>query len=338
MWTNSLPPELLNTVHCMDCLEFMKTLPDKSISLVCVDPPYFEVMKKCHKWIKYERDKQRGYFEDYLKWREEITVELFRVTKDNWSVYCFWDDKIIAYIQVVMDKYFELENNIVRHKPNNMTIKWWTEFNSYATVTERLLFYSKEKLKSWLQSVYENPECFRSIKEYMRGEKQKIKSKNKWNSAKFDEYINDVSWTSSVVSRHYFPDSQWVFPTEDIYRKLQTTWFFTREYEELRREYEELRRCFTPEENYTDVWTFNILSWWESVEHPTQKPLQIIKRIINTSSRKWDIILDCFAWSWTTWVACKELWRNYILVEKEPKYVDIIHKRLQNTTVSLFHS
>lgn len=41
MWKNSLPPELLNTVHCMDCLEFMKGLPDGCIDLVLTDPPYW---------------------------------------------------------------------------------------------------------------------------------------------------------------------------------------------------------------------------------------------------------------------------------------------------------
>jgi len=76
----------------------------------------------------------------------------------------------------------------------------------------------------------------------------------------------------------------------------------------------------------------------ENREHPTQKPVWLFRQILENYSEQWMTILDCFAWSWTTWVACKELWRNYILVEKEPKYVDIIHKRLQNTTVSLFHT
>jgi len=46
--------------------------------------------------------------------------------------------------------------------------------------------------------------------------------------------------------------------------------------------------------------------------------------------------LDPFLWSWTTAVACKELGRNFIWIEKEQKYVDIANKRLANTTISLF--
>lgn len=75
---------------------------------------------------------------------------------------------------------------------------------------------------------------------------------------------------------------------------------------------------------------------WDDRQHPTQKPVRLMKTIIDDYCKEWRI-LDCFAWSWTTWVACKELWRDCILIEKEKKYVDIIHKRLENTTISLFH-
>ncbi len=89
---------------------------------------------------------------------------------------------------------------------------------------------------------------------------------------------------------------------------------------------------------YSKYFTWYKNSIWNSeFEHPTVKPQFMINRQLEISSNKWDIILDCFAWSWTTGGACKELWRNYILVEKEPKYIEIINKRLDNTTISLFH-
>jgi DNA modification methylase len=39
-------------------------------------------------------------------------------------------------------------------------------------------------------------------------------------------------------------------------------------------------------------------------------------------------VLDNCAWSWTTWVACKNTNRNYILIEKDEWYCEIIEKRL----------
>ena len=44
-----------------------------------------------------------------------------------------------------------------------------------------------------------------------------------------------------------------------------------------------------------------------------------------------DLVLDNCAGSGTTGVACKNLNRNYILIEKEPEYVEIINKRLNET-------
>ena len=70
--------------------------------------------------------------------------------------------------------------------------------------------------------------------------------------------------------------------------------------------------------------------------HPTQKPVIMMKYLLEKSSKEWDIIIDPFLWSWTTAIACKELWRNFIGIEKEKKYVDIANKRLATTTVSLF--
>lgn len=84
-----------------------------------------------------------------------------------------------------------------------------------------------------------------------------------------------------------------------------------------------------------------IQQWFVSEEkdrfHPTQKPVILFKKILEDYSEHWELILDCFLWSWTTAVACKELWRNFIGIEKEQKYVDIANKRLATTTVSLFN-
>lgn len=60
--------------------------------------------------------------------------------------------------------------------------------------------------------------------------------------------------------------------------------------------------------------------------HPTQKPIDLIEKIINCNVG--DIILDPFAGSGTTGVACKNTGRNYILIEQEPEYVEICKKRL----------
>ena len=65
--------------------------------------------------------------------------------------------------------------------------------------------------------------------------------------------------------------------------------------------------------------------------HPTQKPLVVIEKLINDSTRKGGLILDCFMGSGTTAVAAKRLNRNFIGFEIQDKYVEIAEQRLKQT-------
>jgi len=64
--------------------------------------------------------------------------------------------------------------------------------------------------------------------------------------------------------------------------------------------------------------------------HPTVKPLSLIKYLCNlTKTPTGGIVLDPFAGSGTTGLACRETGRPFILIEREKEYVDIIKKRLE---------
>ena len=62
--------------------------------------------------------------------------------------------------------------------------------------------------------------------------------------------------------------------------------------------------------------------------HPTQKPVALFEYLIKTYTNEGDLVLDNCAGSGTTGVACKNTGRNFILIEKEQEYIDIINKRL----------
>ena len=66
-----------------------------------------------------------------------------------------------------------------------------------------------------------------------------------------------------------------------------------------------------------------------SIDHPTVKPLETIQDIIRNITDEWDTVLDCYLWSWTTAVACKNLNRNFIGIEINPEYVEIAKNRLK---------
>ena len=79
------------------------------------------------------------------------------------------------------------------------------------------------------------------------------------------------------------------------------------------------KRTFRVAPNYKDT----------SINHPTVKPLNVIEDIILNLTDEWDTVLDCYLWSGTTAVACKELKRNCIWIEINPEYVEIAKQRLQ---------
>jgi site-specific DNA-methyltransferase (adenine-specific) len=74
----------------------------------------------------------------------------------------------------------------------------------------------------------------------------------------------------------------------------------------------------------------------KNISHPTEKPITLFQYLLTTYSKENDIILDPFLGSGTTAVACKQLNRNFIGIEKEQKYCDIANERLSKMTQSLF--
>lgn len=63
--------------------------------------------------------------------------------------------------------------------------------------------------------------------------------------------------------------------------------------------------------------------------HPTQKPLRLFSRCIANYSKEGDLILDCFSGSGTTAVACHNLKRRFICIEKDPDYYRASVERLE---------
>lgn len=64
--------------------------------------------------------------------------------------------------------------------------------------------------------------------------------------------------------------------------------------------------------------------------HPTQKPVPLFEYLIKTYTNEGDTVLDNCAGSGTTALACINTNRNYILIEKEEKYFNVINERVKN--------
>jgi len=79
---------------------------------------------------------------------------------------------------------------------------------------------------------------------------------------------------------------------------------------------------------------FPICHGKERLQHPTQKPLSLISQLIEKHSNSGDLVLDNFAGTGTVGEACVKLGRDYILIEKEETYFNMIDIRLNKSIIS----
>ncbi|MEK7142175.1 MAG: site-specific DNA-methyltransferase, partial [Patescibacteria group bacterium] len=85
-----------------------------------------------------------------------------------------------------------------------------------------------------------------------------------------------------------------------------------------------------------DVWQLPLVQGKERIRgkdnraiHPTQKPEEMLRRIILASSNTGDTVLDPFLGSGTTTFVAKKLSRNWIGIEKNKKYFKVAENRMQ---------
>jgi site-specific DNA-methyltransferase (adenine-specific) len=83
---------------------------------------------------------------------------------------------------------------------------------------------------------------------------------------------------------------------------------------------------FRNQKIHHSVWNFDIDK--NKQGHITPKPLDVLKTIILHCTDPGDVVLDCFGGSGSTAMAARETGRNFILIEKETKYVELINNRL----------
>lgn len=141
--------------------------------------------------------------------------------------------------------------------------------------------------------------------------------------------LNEISWfkpnASPNLSRRYFTHSHetliWAKLNKDAKHKFN--------YEAMRQWEDD--KLHNNGRQMRSVWNipYTPLSEKQQGAHPTQKPIELLKRIILSSTDKGDVILDPFNGSGTTGVAAKISNRKYIGIEKEKQYLDLTVKRLK---------
>ena len=145
-----------------------------------------------------------------------------------------------------------------------------------------------------------------------------VMSAQEWGNMMLTLAMNDYHWSSTVI----WSKSSLVLSRKDYHTQYEPIWYGWLS--------GEARLCPLEDRKQSDVWNFDKPS--RSELHPTTKPVELVERAINNSSKKNNYVLDLFGGSGSTLIACEKSVRKNMSMELDPKYCDVIVQRWQDFT------
>ena len=144
-----------------------------------------------------------------------------------------------------------------------------------------------------------------------------VMSAQEWGNMMLTLAQNDYHWSSTII---WNKDSL-VLSRKDYHTKYEPIWYGWKE---------GTRLCPLEDRKQSDVW--DIARPKKSEEHPTMKPVELVEKAINNSSKQGDIVIDLFGGSGTTLIASEQTKRRCRMMELDPKYCDVIITRWETLT------
>jgi len=298
---------MLNRILNIDCLDGFKGVKDESIDLIIADPPYFKVIGE--KWDYAWRTEA-----DYINWCESWFKEVNRCLRKGGSFYIFGYFRTLAYLLPVLeDMGLTLRQQIIVNKGIKAVSGRATKnYKMFPNVTESILFLVKDSkpfVKDLLKS--RQKELGLTAKQINEGLGVKSNGGGMWSI-----------YTGNNICKQ--------MPTYELWKKLEKTLDFSYPYEKI-------SVTFNPQLGFTDVWDdIDFYKERKTRIHPTQKPLDLINRLVLASSNPSDTILDPFMGSASTAISCILNDRNYIGFELDEDYYNLSLERISKYTEGLF--
>lgn len=302
-----------------DCLERLKEIPDRSVSLILTDPPYHSTKKKNIYGDTFFRED-----EQYLEWMEAISVEWARVLKLSGSILCFCSSAMEAKLEVVFSRRFNVLNHITWTKPNDPGFDGWKQK------------MDKGALRQW----YAHSERIIFLE---------LASEGNLFREPFANYIHEMRAASGLTQKelteltgeygkvnHGGAVANWEagrnVPSAEQYRKICEAIVGTGKVNSMI-PYNAIIRPFLNGnvEPFTDVWEYPNVRPYRG-KHPAEKPVEMLEHAIKATTYPDDIVLDCFAGSGSTAVAALKLGRRSISIEIEDKWCCQIQEILEKMT------
>lgn len=292
------------------------------VKLIYIDPPYGtnSVFQSRNQKDSYRDDLVGSHFIEFIRRRLILLRELL---SEDGSIYVHLDSNMTSQIKVIMDEVFGSKNFrgfITRKKCSNKN----STRNTYGNISDYILFYSKTDNFTWHRatSVWTDQKI---LKEYpcideatgRRYKKVPIHAPGIRNGETGKE------WKGMLPP----PGKHWQYTPEkldDFDRNGDIYW--SANGNPRRKVYLDTDKGIPVQ----DIWLDTQDSLNQSIKitgYPTEKNPDLLKRIIEASSNKGDIVLDCFAGSGTTLGVAQQLGRKWIGIDNSSEAIDNILKR-----------
>jgi len=322
-----------------DNLPVLKTLLDDyagKVDLVYIDPPFatnghFKISENRANTVSSSNSDEVAYSDtligaDFLEFLRERLFFLRELLSKHGSIYLHIDYKIGHYVKLIMDEIFGRENfrnDITRIKCNPKNF----ERKAYGNIKDLILFYSRSASPIWnnpripfseedkirlFKKIDKDGRRYTTIPLHAPGETSNGNTSKEWKGMKpprgrhwrtdpviLEEWDKQglIEWSASGVPRKK------IYLDEKKGKKMQ------------------------------DIWEFKDPQY---PQYPTEKSLDLLKFIIEASSKEGSLVLDCFCGSGTTLVAAQILGRNWIGIDKSEQAIKVAKKRLNNLPDNLF--
>lgn len=322
--------EGIKRLYHADNIDVLTTLvADKDVcgkvKLIYIDPPYntggaFET--RDFKYAYNDCFTIQSYL-DFMRKRLELMRQLL---SDEGSIYVHLDSNMVFHVKVMMDEIFGMRNfkgMITRKKckSKNFTRK------TYGNISDYILFYSKTEEPVWNRP-YEEWNEERVLKEYPFIEEQTGRRYKRVpvHAPGIRNGATGSMWRGMMPPK----GKHWQFTPEKLDEMdANGEIYWSVNGNPRRKVYLDKSKGVPVQDiwlDYLDVNNQNTLV----TGYPTEKNIDMLKRIIETSSNPGDLVLDCFAGSGTTLMAAEELGRQWIGVDIGEEAISTIVNRFKN--------
>ena len=297
-----------------DCLELMKNIPDGSVDLVLTDPPYGTMDRKTRRTAEKRLDDITW---DFTLNEKVILQELCRTVRQNGKIALFSQEPYTSKLILAGVPRIQFIQRLAWKK--NVAGNFLCSSQNCMQYIEDICLFRKDC------NDYSGQH---PLRDYFLAEKEKSGLSNK----------DFAVILGNGMASHYFTTKiQFACPTEENYKKLQTTGFFPLPFEEIKKIDEEYKNRFPSVFNRLGANSkSNIFEYAKDNDgyHPTQKPVKLLEDLIQTYSNESDTVLDFTMGSGSTGVACVNLNRNLIGIELKEEYFDLAKERLTNARLN----